>query len=250
MAALEELLIALALFGLLLGSVEIGFRAGRRAARTEDENGINHIGAVQGAILGMLGLLLAFSFAAAGSRFMERQDQIVQEANAIGTAYLRADLLDEPHAQELRGALRDYLAHRIAVFRGHRGGLDPAALGEVERLHARIWSAAVAGVGARPATTLAILPPVNEVLDMHTTRVASARKHLPYLVLGLLIFCSSVSLSVIGYGAGVGRRRRTLLNLSVALLIGTALWITIDLDYPRRGMIRLNDAPLQELRLP
>jgi hypothetical protein len=244
---LEDLLIAAALFGLLIVSLEAGFRAGRRAARAEAARASGQVGAIQGAVLGLLGLLLAFSFAAAGARFLERQDLIVQEANAIGTASLRADLLDEPHRSELRAALKRYTEHRIEISAGLRGSVDPSALSEIERLHARIWSAALAGVEARPPSTLAVLPPVNEVIDLHATRLAAGRKHLPGLVLGLLIACSALALAVIGYGGGMGSRRRVPLTLSLVLLIGTALWITVDLDHPRGGLMQLSDAPLEAL---
>src|SRR5690349_19761567 len=102
------LLDALVLVGLvlvLLASLELGFRAGRRP-RDQDARAAGQVGVIQGAMLGLLGLLLAFSFAAAGSRFLERQSYIVAEANAIGTAHLRADVLREPHRAELRTALK------------------------------------------------------------------------------------------------------------------------------------------------
>jgi hypothetical protein len=243
----QDLLIAAGLFVLLLGALEAGFRAGRRGSagphpRTEQ------IGAVQGAILGLLGLLLAFSFAAAGGRFLERQDLIVQEANAIGTAYLRADLLDEPQRSELRAALARYTAQRIEASNRLRSGLEPADAADVERLHARIWSAAVAGAKARPAVTLAVLPPVNEVIDLHSTRVAAGRKHIPGLVLGLLIACSTLAVGVIGYGCGLAHERSAPLTVALVVLIGAALWITVDLDHPRAGLIRLSDEPLKALR--
>ena len=117
-------------------------------------------------------MLLAFSFAAAGARFVERQDLIVQEANAIGTAYLRADLLEESQASELRSALRRYTEHRVALSRHLRNVLSAADLEEVARLQARIWRAARAGVAARPGALVSVLPPVNELIDLHATRMA------------------------------------------------------------------------------
>lgn len=243
----EDLLVAVALFGLLLLSLEAGFRVGRRTARAADAQASGQVGAVQGALLGLLGLLLAFSFGAAGARFLERQDLIVREANAIGTAFLRADLLDEPQRAELCAALQRYTEHRLATSVNLRAGLDPSVLAEVERLQARIWRAAVAGVTARPEFALTILGPVNQVIDMHALRVAAGRKHLPPLVLGVLIACSALATSVIGYGCGLGRRRRAPLTVSLALLIGAALWITIDLDHPRTGLLQLSDAPLAAL---
>jgi hypothetical protein len=243
----QDVSVVAGLLLLLLAALEAGFRHGRRAAADADPRATGQVGAVQGALLGLLGLLLAFSFAAAGARFLEKQDLIVKEANAIGTAWLRADLLEEPHRSELRAALRSYTEHRIAVSARLRGGLDPAFLEQVDALHTRIWAAAIAGVDARLAVMQGVLPPVNEVIDLHATRIAAGRKHVPGLVMGLLISCSVLAIAVIGYGSGLGGRRRPALTLPLAILLATALWITIDLDHPRAGLLQLSDAPLKAL---
>jgi len=244
----EEVSLAAGLFAAMALALEAGFRAGRFSRKAEADGASAQIGAIQGAVLGLLGLLLAFSFAAAGTRFMERQDQIVQEANAIGTAYLRAELLAEPHRSELRSALRDYTEHRIAVSSRLRSGFDLSALADFDGMQARIWSAARDGGAARSDLALAVLTPVNEVIDLHSIRVNAARKHVPWLVMSLLIASSLLAVATIGYGCGVDDRRRLPLTLALALLVGTSLWVTIDLDHPRRGLLRLDDASLQELR--
>jgi hypothetical protein len=244
-----ELSILVGLLAVLIAALEVGYRAGRRkflipaGAETSSQ-----VGAIQGAILGLLGLLLAFSFAAAGSRFLERQDLITEEANAIGTALLRADLLAEAERSELRAALRDYTQRRIEVSKKLRFTMDPADAAEFARMHTRIWNAARAGVAARPAAVLAVLNPVNDVIDLHTTRLAAGRKHVPKPVLGLLVLCSALATAITGYACGVSDRSRSPLSVALALLIAAALWITIDLDYPRIGLLQLDDAPLEELR--
>lgn len=244
-----EMAIAAALLLLLLAGLEVGYRLGRLSAdRGEDPSG-GQVGAIQGAVLGLLALLLGFSFSGAASRFIERQDQIVTEANAIGTAWLRADLLDEPYRAQLKDQLARYVQHRVDVSQRLRDGLAQMDAAEVAAFHTRIWRAASEGSLAKPATMVVVLPPVNEVIDMHATRVAAGRKHLPMLVLGLLVACSVLGVAVIGYGCGLGRRRSLPLTASLTLLIGAALWTTIDLDHPRRGLIKLSDAPLRELDL-
>lgn len=248
MHAIQDIAIGAGLTLALIGAFEVGFRAGRRAVAEHDTRAATQIGAIQGAVLGLLGLLLAFSFSAAGSRFLERQDLIVAEANAIGTAFLRADLLDEPHRGTLRSALRDYTAKRIELAARLRTGLDPGLLADTERLHAVMWSAAIDGVRETPDRYLAVLDPVNEVIDLHSIRLAAGRKHLPMLVFGLLVACCLLAVGVIGYGCGLGGRRRAPLSLSLILLISSALWITIDLDHPRAGLLQLSDAPLEALR--
>jgi hypothetical protein len=248
MSILEDLLIAAGLLALLLTALEAGFRAGRAVKRDSQASGGGQVGAIQGAILGLLGLLLAFSFSAAGARFLERQDLIVEEANAIGTASLRADLLDEPHRSALRAALRRYTEHRLALSRQLRSGVEATVLAEIEQLHARIWRAAIAGVSSRPASMIGVLPPINEVIDLHSTRVAAGRKRLPMPVVGLLIVCSGLAIGVIGYGCGIGGGRNAPLTVPLAILIGAALWVTVDLDHPRAGLMQLSDAPLQALK--
>jgi hypothetical protein len=246
---LAESLTILALVALLLISLEMGFRRGKRAAAEHDQTAGPQVGSIQAALLGLLGLLLAFSFAAAGTRFLERQDLIVAEANAIGTAFLRADLLGEPHRSGLRDALRRYTEHRLQLSANLREGLSEAARVEIESLHSRIWAEASQGVAERREVALAVLNPVNEVIDLHATRLAAARKHLPSPVLALLIVCSWLALGVIGYGSGLGGQRRAALSVPLALIVGASLWITIDLDYPRKGLLKLSDAPLQALKL-
>jgi hypothetical protein len=248
----KELAIALGLLVGLLVAVEAGYRIGRRraAAGGGDVPSGGQVGAIQGALLGLLGLLLGFSFAGAASRFIDRQDLIVTEANAIGTAYLRADVIPEPNASELRRALAEYVAHRLEASKHLAEGLPPNFAAEVAAFHARMWHAAKEGVLARPEMAVAVLDPVNEVIDLHSTRMAAGRKHLPKVVLGLLVACSLLAMAVIGFGSGIGGGARwPWLNGSLAILIAAALWTTIDLDHPRAGMIKLSDAPLEELDL-
>jgi hypothetical protein len=239
--------VAAATFFGILASLALGRWIGRRMLAKYGPVGPSNIGSLETAVFALLGLLIAFTFSGGLSRFDLRRAQVVQEANAIGTAYLRADLLDEPHASELRAALKRYTEHRIELATRLRQGLPPGAAAEVEGLHSGIWNAAIAGVTASPAAMLGVLPPVNEVIDLHSTRIAAGRKHLPMPVVGLLIACSVLSMGVIGYGSGIGGRRRAPLTISLALLIATALWITIDLDYPRAGLLQLSDAPLKAL---
>ena len=246
---LQDVSVAVGILLVLFISLEAGFRIGRYAASRSDAGAGAQVGAVQGALLGLLGLLLGFSFAAAGARFIERQDLIVSEANAIGTAYLRADRLDEPFRGELKGAIRSYVEHRVQLTGRLREGFSAADGADIDRLHQQMWSAAIAGVKNQPGTMVSILPPLNDVIDLHSTRLYAGMKHLPTIVMGLLVASSMLSIGVIGYGHGTGGRRRAALTVPLAIVIGVALWVTIDLDRPRAGLIQLNDLPLQSLKL-
>jgi hypothetical protein len=245
-----QLLIALSILVALVGALETGFRIGRFAAgrRKADNVGSAQVGPIQGAMLGLVGLMLGFSFAGAGSRFIDRQDLITKEANAISTAYLRADLLAPADRVVLQSALRDYAAARLALF--HEVNSDPARqiATDLKRTHAVMWDAAVRGAEARPATMWLVLPPINEVIDLHTTRSMAASRHLPALVLALLIASSMIAIGTIGYGCGLGGRRHSSVAGATVVLISASLWTIIDLDHPRVGMIKMSPVPLEALK--
>ena len=241
-----EMAVGLSIYLGLFVSVEIGYRLVKVLGKGESDKA--QIGTMQAAVLALLGLLLGFSFAGAASRFIERQDLIVAEANAIGTAYLRADLLDEPSRESLRAALRTYTDERIALFRE----LRPAPAAEIQQRlrdqHTTMWRAAIQGVRDQPQFALAVLAPVNDVIDLDATRAAAARRHLPILVLGLLIVCAVIGVMTIGFGCGLAKKRHITMTSALVFLIGSALWTTIDLDHPRRGLITMKATSLIETR--
>lgn len=249
MEFLVDALIAPVLLGLLFLGQEIGYRARIRAKLRREESGGGQVGAVQGAVLGLLGLMLGFSFAGAAARFIERQDLIVREANAIGTAYLRADALQESHRTALQRELRDYTEHRLRVSKSARSGFSATISEEVNALHARIWKAAIEGTRGDAELGSLVLPTVNEVIDTHSLRIAAGKKHLPLQIMGLLLGCSFLAMGIMGYGSGLSGKRAMLFMAPLCILIATALWTTIDLDHPRAGFLRLSDAPLQTLKL-
>jgi hypothetical protein len=240
------LLVGVGVFGGLILATELGYRIGRRRRATGDEG---PVGAVQGGVLGILGLLLGFSFAGAASRFVDRQDIVVQEANAIGTAVLRTDLLEDPHRTACRNALRQYLDRRIALFREYDEERFSRLLTECEELHKTMWTAALRGDGrTSQRIVVGVLPPLNEVIDLHTTRLAAARRHMPTAVMVLLAVAAILAHGVIGYQAGASRKRNLGMTGVLVLLVGLALWATIDMDYPRVGFIQLNQNPLLDLQ--
>jgi len=244
-----ESLFYLGLIAFLMGSIEVGYRMGARRAAQTDARAAGPVGAIQAAMLGLLGLLIAFTFSAAAARFLDRQDLIVTEANAIGTAFLRADLLPAAERHELQTALRDYAAHRLQASNSMIAGRPAEYLMDVEAMHGRIWRGAMAGVMKQPEMALPVLNPVNDVIDIHSLRLAASKKRLPSLILALLLIASIVGCGAIGFGCGLSGQRRVNLTLALSVLIGTCLWVTFDLDNPRTGLLQLSDAPLEALKL-
>jgi hypothetical protein len=244
--------LCLALFGAFLVCMEIGRSVGRRRAAQIGPQALKGFGSVEGALFALLGLLLAFTFSAAAARFDRRRDLIVDEANAIETAYLRLDVLPAPFQQPLRRAFGQYMDARME----HDRSLSPFGNVEVEgrvgSAQAEIWRQSVAAVQAsdHPQVMQVVLPAVSAVFDAARTRVVAQRTHIPILIVGLLTVLALVCSVLAGYGiAGGDRRSWTHIVAFAALLAGT-LYITLDYEFPRFGLIRVTstDRVLRDLR--
>ena len=196
----------LATVALILVAIEAGYRLGnqrRRRSREEDKSPLSEMVA---ATLGLVAFLLAFTFGLAASRFDLRRSLILDEANAIGTAYLRTSLLPEPHRSESRKLLREYVAFRSVDAREDR---IAESLARSEALHGQLWSRAVQASQAASSPVLASLyiQSLNEVIDLHSKRIAlGLRNRIPATIWAALYFVSCVGLAVMGYLRGWPRR--------------------------------------------
>ncbi|SRR6056297_1546214 len=237
-----ELVLAVVFLVLLLAAVEVGRLLAARHLRQGAEQ-VMDTGAIQGAMLGLLALLLGFSFGGASSRFVERQDLVVSDANAISTTWLRAGMLEDDSADVLRAELERYLARRIGVS-ADLTALEPEVLIEIAGFHDRIWQQAMAASARSPEHHVAVLESINEMIDVSDLRVAAAQRHLPEAILLLLVICSLMTLLVIGYAGVMSGMRRTVLTRALAGLIALALLATVDMDHGRIGFIQVSDQPL------
>jgi hypothetical protein len=228
--------------GLLFAAVMIAMEIGRRIGRnSEDTPGA---GAVNGAIFAILGLILAFSFSGAASRFDQRRDLIVQEANDIGTAYLRVDLVPLDAQPALRVLFKRYTDARIEAYanaaddQAFRAGLRKA-----NAISQEIWDAAiVAGrrPDAQPAVNIVLLPAINAMIDITSTRAFMTLMHPPEVIRVMLIALALVSALLAGIGFGAARKQVWLHEVAFAVIMTMTIYITIDLEYPRAGFIRVN----------
>lgn len=246
-----EIGIGVGLFVLLLACAEAGLAIGDRAARrrkAQGETADASVGTIQGAMLALLGLLLGFSFAGASGRFIERQDYITQEANAIGTVYLRADLMPDEPRRELRAALKDYTAARVELFETLELQQVRAIHDRMSEQHKKLWAIAMRGIESKPGIMMALLQPLNELFDLHTSRGMASMRHLPGVVIGLLIVSAMFSVGVVGFSAGRAPRVCRPLLSALVLLLTATLWTTIDLDHPKRGLITISAEPLRVLQ--
>lgn len=236
--------IAFALFPGILLFLEIGRRLGRRALRLHGDSGITSIGSPETAVFALLGLLIAFTFSGALTRFDVRRAQVVDEANAIGSAYLRIDLLPASAQPRLREALRDYVDARIATYR-KLPDID-AARREVARsqaLQSDIWSQAVAAVRmpeSRMGAEILLIPALNQMFDIMTVRVVATQMHPPLIVYGMLVALGLAAALLAGYQAAGQKSHDWIHQVGFAVIVAVTLYVILDIEYPRLGWIRLD----------
>ena len=241
-------LAGLVLFALLVLAHLVGFRVARRGRARADEGERSGTSTLQGGMLALLGLLLGFTFAAASQRFDARKQLVLDEANAIGTAYLRATAV--PGGEEVAELLRRYVDVRLEGAASARNPEDfRRAVGESERLHDAMWSraAALARANPDPLRTL-LLVAVNEVIDLHEKRLTAMRNHVPTIILVLLLMVSVLTMASLGHAAGVSGGRSMSTALTFAMLVTLVIMVVVDLDRPERGLIRVSQQSLQTLR--
>lgn len=246
---IDHRLITLAMAFLLVTSGEIGFRRGvrKRDSKAAFRSLMSGTG---GAMLGLLGLLLGFSLAMAVSRWDARREVIVNEANAIGTLWLRAGLLEEPLRGDLRDALREYTDTRI-VLGGARGNREVlrAARSKSESLHTSIWS--VIERGNQPDRSNAVLSSLinaaNEVIDIHELRLASIENFLPAPLLLLLFAVAAVSMGFLAWSFGAANQGGRKAIVALCLLIGAVLLVIMDVNRPQRGRIEVGIESLERV---
>jgi hypothetical protein len=233
--------ITLFLMGLLLAFIETGRRVRLRHQESADGSSLS---VIDGAIFGLLGLLLAFAFSGADSRFEARRQLIVQETNAIGTAWLRFDLLPAAAQPQVRQDFRRYVDDRIAYYRDLSDNPAKAKpdLAESNALQAKIWSESLAAAeqSGSPAVLTMVLSSLNDVIDITTTREVALDTHPPTLVYVLLFVLALASALVAGFEMGAPRSRPWLHTVVYAVALTITIYTILDLEYPRAGLVRID----------
>lgn len=234
-----------AFFVALIAATEIGRRAGRIAfAATDADSRPAGLSSVEAVAFGLLGLLLAFTFSGAASRLDTRRAQIVDEANAIGTAWLRLDVLPSDAQPALRETFRRYVDSRIALYRRFTESGTEAARAEYARataLQSELWAGAVAASREVPTATVVVLPAFNEMFDIASTRLAATQMHPPTVVYVVLAVISLVCGFLAGFEMGATGAPSRAHILVLAGILAFTLYVILDFEYPRLGFIRIDD---------
>jgi hypothetical protein len=226
---------------------------GRGSLTKSPDHAHEGIGVIEAAVFALLGLLLGFSFAGGTSRLDAKRQLIVQEANAIGTAYLRLDELPTDEQPEVRRLFREYLDARLRVYEV-LPNLEAAEqeLEQVRELQKQIWLRVVAASrnDSTQNTARLLLPAINEMIDVTTARTIAMYTQLPRLIFLLLAAVALVSGLLAGYAMAKRRSRSWLHMLLYSAVIAVTVYAVLDLEYPRFGLIRLDaaDKALVQLR--
>ena len=253
MTGLELALTALGLFTGMLCLTALGRWIGRiRIQRETDEAG-GSFAVLEGGVFGLMGLLIAFTFSASASRLEARRQMIVDETNAIGTAWLRIALLPEAKQSDMRQRFVQYVDTRLEFFRD-MANVEAAthALDRTNALQGEIWSRAVAACGetSSVAATVLLLPALNTMIDLTTAGTMLAKTHLPIVVRALLVLAPLLCAFLAGIESAPLVRRVWMPAVLFALILSLTVYVILDLDYPRVGLIREDpvDGALIQLR--
>jgi hypothetical protein len=238
--------VALALFGGMLFLMEVGRRLGRR--QPEEHEARPGKGAIEAAVFALLGLLLAFQFSRASGRLDARRELAVREANAIGTAYLRLDLLRPSDQAPLRDLFRAYVDARVRSLDGipGRGEAEEAT----QQLQREIWARAVAATrGEPPVRAQLLLPALNDMIDVTTSRAVAGQTHAPVPIVVLLYAVALLSALLAGFAMSAAPHRSIFHMFLFAGATALTVFVILDLEYPRAGLIRIGaaDAALRAL---
>jgi hypothetical protein len=242
---MTELLVVLSLIAGVFAAHEIGFRLGSLTG-SSDERFDRQVGLIQASTGALVAFLVGFAFSGAASRFIDRADIIVKEANALGTAYLRADVIAEPQRSELKAALKEYAGDRIKLLSHDQRDQIVPLLAKVGGLHERICRSAIKGTQDNAPLMAVVLPPINELIDLHSMHLAMARRHLPIPIMAVLLGTAAIGFGLMGFGNGRAGRRFSVIDSVYGVVLAIALWMTIDLDYPGMGVIRVSNLSFVE----
>ena len=231
----------------VLVSVEFGYRLGKyRRSRREEEKEAP-LGTMVGATLGLLAFVLAFTFGLAAQRFDTRRQVLLDEANAIGTTYLRSGMLPEG-GPEVRDLLREYVAARLdAVQPGKLAG----GLRRSEDIQQKIWTE-TENIGNKNPNSIVVglfVQSVNQMIDLHAARMqAGTRSRIPGAIWLGLLTVAVLSLAAMGYFEGLTGTRRSLAVFAVAIAFSVVIELIADLDRPQEGVLRISQQALLDVQ--
>jgi membrane protein YdbS with pleckstrin-like domain len=238
----------LLIVAVLLVVFEVGFRIGHWwQERTPDETE-GPTGMLVGSLLALMAFLLAVTMGMAADRFDSRRQLVLNEANAIGTTFLRAGYLPQPHGADSQALLREYVPLRVNTADRAQQAANFARSTEIQ---AELWTKAEELARATPNSVVLglYIDALNSMIDLHETRVtAIIYARVPETLLILLIILAALTMGMVGYSAGLTRHRSVLTATVLVVVLAAVLTLVIDLDRPREGFLQVSQQPLLDLQ--
>ena len=247
--ALSTWQLTLVLAGILFGATILGLWAGSRVSEHRDHLR-DPLGVVQGALLTLVALVLAFGLAMAVGRHDARRAAVVNDANTIGTAYLRAQTLSETERSRSLQLLRDYTSESLALSSTIPGSAaQTRAISAQSELQRKLWQLAGQALAAAPTDSAPRLytESLNEMIDMQTTRVAALNNRVPYAIVLFEVLGAAIALALLALYLAVLSRGKVAALLTAGVLT-LLLFVSMDLDRPTRGFIQIPTTPLTALQ--
>ncbi len=233
------------LIGMLL-LVEIGRRFGVRRRLKESEGERAGLGTVEGAVFALFGLMIAFTFSGAASRFNEKRMLIAEEVNCVETAYLRLHLLPHQAQPALEELSRRYVDSRLEIYRKLPNMAEAEiAMAKSKQIQEEIWTEVVAATrlpDSHPSSGLLLLPAINNMIDIATTRAMALQLHPPRIIYALLLGLGLICSLLAGFRMSTGQHRSWVHIFGFTVLTVIIVYVMLDVEYPRAGLIRLESA--------
>ena len=229
----------------VLLSIGFGTFMGSRRRRRPDHEAEAPLGTISGATLGLLAFMLAFTFGIGAELFQTRRQLLLNEVNAIGTTYLRADFLPEQVRDEVRSLLREYVAHRAG---GMASIMTPAGMEKTAALLSQIWAISASVANARDSEATALyIESLNQMIDLDASRITALRNRIPQSIWLMLTIVTIFSLSSMGYEFGLTGIRSWPVTILLVIVFTTVITLIADLDRPQAGLIQVSQQPLLDL---
>jgi hypothetical protein len=249
----NPLFIILTLLLAMTTAAEVGFRLGRRWHARSGDAGRAHFGSILGSLLGLLALLLSFTFAMSANRFDSRRQLVLADANALETLYLQSDLLPDASRKAFKQSLRQYvdLRSQIALLRHDATPAEAAALSDKsDAIHAQMWKAVKEAAQANPPAKIAdeMLKGLAASLSIHRNRMFAWESRVPDSVIWLLLFGCVAGITAIGLAGGLGNHRGLPARIIVTFLLCATIFVVLDLDRPHEGLISVSQSPILHLQ--
>ena len=236
-------LLSLTYFILLLVMVELGRLWGQKRLSADPDKGLSGTGAIEGPVLGLYGLLIAFSFGGAMSRFDERRSLVIEEANIVQTAWLRLDILPAADLPDVRQAFKTYLDVRLVAYQSE--GLSEETMrrdADARKRKQELWDRVILVLKrdgfSSPGT--ALLSSLNDMFNIGEKRMNVRRKHTPAPIFVLLYGLGLVGALMAGMGLAESKRLNILYAIGFAFINALTVHFILDIEYPRQGMIRVD----------